>query len=68
MLQAVHLLLAFKLFVVVVGVDSRWLERSLREHYPNLLVEPEHYLEKIFQIPFMLRRMTCTVTVTSLTG
>jgi KAP family P-loop domain len=25
-LQAVHLLLAFKLFVVVVGVDSRWLE------------------------------------------
>jgi hypothetical protein len=57
-LQAVHLLLAFKLFVVVVGVDSRWLERSLRAHYQNLLEEPGSYLEKIFQIPFMLRQMT----------
>jgi hypothetical protein len=28
-LQAVHLLLAFPLFVVVVGVDPRWLLRSL---------------------------------------
>jgi hypothetical protein len=30
-LQAVHLLLAFKLFVVVVGVDPRWLLHSLAE-------------------------------------
>jgi KAP family P-loop domain/Clp amino terminal domain, pathogenicity island component len=59
-LQAVHLLLAFPLFVVVVGVDSRWLERSLRAHYRNLLEEPDSYLEKIFQIPFMLRPMTLT--------
>jgi hypothetical protein len=59
-LQAVHLLLAFKLFVVVVGVDSEWLERSLRLHYPDLLGEPYSYLEKIFQIPFTLRRMTRT--------
>jgi hypothetical protein len=29
-LQAVHLLLAFPLFVVVVGVDSRWLLHSLQ--------------------------------------
>jgi KAP family P-loop domain len=57
-LQAVHLLLAFKLFVVVVGVDSRWLERSLQAHYKDLLEEPDSYLEKIFQIPFVLRRMT----------
>ena len=57
-LQAVHLLLAFKLFVVVVGVDSRWLQRSLEAHYRNLLEEPDSYLEKIFQIPFTLRRMT----------
>ena len=32
MLQAVHLLLAFKLFVVVVGVDPRWLLHSLTQH------------------------------------
>lgn len=31
-LQAIHLLLAFRLFVVVVGVDSRWLMHSLRLH------------------------------------
>jgi hypothetical protein len=38
-LEAVHLLLAFKLFVVVVGVDSRWMLRSLLERYPGLLVD-----------------------------
>ncbi len=31
-LQAVHLLLAFPLFIVVVGVDPRWLLRSLERH------------------------------------
>jgi hypothetical protein len=35
-LQAVHLLLAFPLFVVVVAVDSRWLAHSLASHYPAL--------------------------------
>lgn len=37
-LQAVHLLLAFKLFVVVVAVDSRWLLRSLEKSYPDFLI------------------------------
>jgi phospholipase C len=31
-LQAIHLLLYFRLFVVIVGVDSRWLLHSLRQH------------------------------------
>ena len=57
-LQAVHLLLAFKLFVVIVAVDSRWLERSLLAHYQGLLIEPQRYLEKIFQIPYTLQQMT----------
>jgi len=35
-LQAVHLLLAFELFVVVVAVDSRWLNHALTKHYPAL--------------------------------
>jgi hypothetical protein len=64
-LQAVHLLLAFPLFVVVVAVDSRWLSQSLQSHYGALLApdngyaqngglraSPQDYLEKIFQIPF----------------
>ena len=35
-LQAVHLLLAFDLFVVVVAVDARWLNHALVKHYPAL--------------------------------
>jgi cell division protein FtsB len=71
-LEAVYLLLAFKLFVVVVGVDSRWLLRSLERHYAGQLAEresgfsddeaywmstPQNYLEKIFQVPFSIRPM-----------
>jgi hypothetical protein len=71
-LQAVHLLLAYPLFVVVVGVDARWLLNSLTLHYKELgiaaadawsrgkedqIVSPQHYLEKIFQIPYVLRPM-----------
>jgi len=36
-LEAIHLLLAFELFVVVVGVDIRWAARSLAEKYPHHL-------------------------------
>lgn len=36
-LQAIHLLLAFPLFVVVVAVDARWLSQSLQAHYQSLL-------------------------------
>ncbi len=65
-LQAVHLLLAFPLFVVVVAVDSRWVERSLERHYSGMLRQdkgsaaaagPRDYLEKIFQIPFWVEPM-----------
>jgi hypothetical protein len=72
-LQAVHLLLAMDLFVVVVGVDPRWLLRSLRRRYRAVLgaaavaasdrdlgfseSTPQNYLEKIFQVPFVLPGM-----------
>ena len=70
-LQAVHLLLAFDLFVVVVAVDPRWLERSLNEAYnpggddgnwdfkalPRHRFSAHNYMEKIFQIPFSLPEM-----------
>ena len=32
-LQLVHMLLAFELFVVVVAVDARWVEESLKKNY-----------------------------------
>lgn len=69
-LQAVHLLLAFDLFIVVVGVDARWLERSLQDTYDPVAdvqadarvrrhaFDAHNYLEKIFQIPFALGGLT----------
>ena len=71
-LEAVHLLLALPLFVVVVAVDSRWLLRSLEIHYHALgqpaaaeadeywVATPQNYLEKIFQIPYAVRPMAST--------
>ncbi len=73
MLEAVHLLLALDLFVVVVAVDSRWLVRALQVHYQDLLTAadggegdglrsstPQSYLEKIFQITYALGPMNPT--------
>jgi hypothetical protein len=37
MLEAVHLLLAVPLFVVVVAIDPRWLLRSVALHYRDIL-------------------------------
>ena len=63
-LRAVHLLLAFELFVVIVAVDSKWLLHSL-SGYSKAFREggewrstPLNYLEKIIQIPFVLEAMT----------
>lgn len=64
-LEAVHLLLALNLFVVVVGVDQRWLSRALEEKLhlkasnPGTggTATPKDYLEKIFQIPIRLGRL-----------
>lgn len=58
-LQAVHLLMAFPLFVVVVAVDVRWLEKALTSRHAQLeageSADPgsagaREYLEKIFQL------------------
>jgi hypothetical protein len=67
-LQAVHLLLAFPLFAVVVGVDQRALRQSLSRQFRGLLTQdaassellatPLDYLEKIFHIPFHLPLLT----------
>lgn len=64
-LEAVNLLMAFPLFIVVVGVDPRWVKIALEAKYQKqftlnteeegLRVSPSNYLEKIFQIPFRLK-------------
>lgn len=76
-LQAVHLLLSFPLFVAVVAVDSRWVSKSLEAHYAALLSEggkdfggasANDYLEKIFQIPYWVRPMTKDTSVAFLSS
>jgi hypothetical protein len=68
-LQAVNMLLTFRLFVVVVAVDARWLTRSLEKRYPDFFgvtngggkagrATAADYLEKIFQVPYWVPRMT----------
>ncbi|HCA09883.1 P-loop NTPase fold protein [Chryseobacterium sp.] len=62
-LEAVNLLMAFPLFVVVVGVDARWIKNSLyKKHAIHFdytssqeVIDASNYLEKIFQIPFHLK-------------
>lgn len=72
-LEAVNLLMAFPLFVVVAGVDSRWIRNALlRKHAIQFNglhgglgaggaeLDPSDYLEKIFQVPFHLKEPTDT--------
>lgn len=68
-LEAMKLLLALPHFVVIVGVDSRWLFRSLEVRFEQMLrradgaqpdpggTTPQSYLEKIFQYSLVLRPM-----------
>lgn len=61
-LQAIHLFLNFPLFIVVAGVDTRWMEASLKKELGGLVngesgATPQDYLEKIFQIPYWTRAM-----------
>ncbi len=65
-LEAVNLLMAYPLFVVVVGVDPRWVKNALiKKHQMQFvksnqstdmeMIDPSSYLEKIFQVPFNLK-------------
>lgn len=68
-LQAVHLMLAFRLFVVVVAVDMEWVEAAVASSIEFAGQDSENedvknkarreraieYLSKIFQLPFWLK-------------
>ncbi|WP_197523289.1 P-loop NTPase fold protein [Actinokineospora pegani] len=58
-LEAVHLLLAMDLFVVVLGVDPGWLQRSVDARHRDSVRDgsAERYLEKVITIPFALPAM-----------
>ncbi|WP_406823959.1 P-loop NTPase fold protein [Pedobacter sp. KACC 23697] len=63
-LQAVNLLLAYELFVVVVGVDTAWMTKSLSVTLEQLhenngeKISPLNFIEKIFQIPYNLKPLS----------
>jgi len=64
-LQAVHLFLSFPLFAAMVGVDTRWMETSLKQQLGELVsgkngATPRDYLEKIFQIPYWSKALQPT--------
>jgi KAP family P-loop domain len=72
-LEAVHLLFSFEMFVVLIAVDTRWLEQSLRIKYRQLLgrsdtAAPRDYLEKIIQVPLHLVSLEPNMVRTMITG
>jgi hypothetical protein len=72
-LEAVHLLFSFEMFVVLIAVDTRWLEQSLRIKYRQLLgrsatATPRDYLEKIIQVPLHLVPLDEDMVRTMITG
>jgi hypothetical protein len=82
-LEAVHLLLAFQQFVVVVAVDQRWLRSALLHQLPALREAPEipsgadghedrptaqDYVEKIFQLPLWVQPVKSAERANVVTG
>lgn len=59
-LEAVQLLLNTKLFIVILGLDTRYVTRALEKEYKEILQhegDPSglDYIEKIIQIPYRVR-------------
>ena len=82
-LEAVHLLLAFQQFVVVVAVDQRWLRSALIQQLPALNETPDiptcvggredrptaqDYVEKIFQLPLWVQPVNAAERAKVVTG
>ncbi|NKX53330.1 P-loop NTPase fold protein [Arthrobacter mobilis] len=80
-LEAVHLLLAFPMFAVVVAVDSHWLSAALKDQLhalrarsprgagaPDRPPTPADYLEKIFQLPFRVPALPAAARARMLHG
>ncbi|GAA2223177.1 hypothetical protein GCM10010413_15180 [Promicromonospora sukumoe] len=70
-LHAVALLQSIPLFIVIVSVDPRWLRRSVEQHnneifrlaevheqLGSVVGDPLSFLDKIFQIPYALPKLT----------
>ena len=62
-LEAVQLLVKTPLFIAVIAIDERYINRALAKHYQGVLSpqgrpSPADYLEKIIQIPYRVTPIT----------
>ena len=62
-LEAVQLLVKNRLFIAVIAIDERYINRALAKHYQGVLSpqgrpSPADYLEKIIQIPYRVTPIT----------
>lgn len=61
-LQSIQLLLSTELFVVTIGVDTKWINNSIESVYGDILEEGDklfaiNYIEKIIHIPFWIEEL-----------
>ncbi len=62
-LEAVQLLVKNRLFIAVIAIDERYINRALAKYYQGVLSRqgrpsPADYLEKIIQIPYRVTPIT----------
>lgn len=66
-LQAIHLLLSTNLFIVIMAVDTKWINKCIASKYSQMLSEDNdtdknlfaiNYLEKIIHLPYWLKKMS----------
>jgi hypothetical protein len=72
-LEAVQLLLKTKLFVVVLGLDTRYVTRALEKAYEGILMaqgEPSglDYIEKIIALPYRVHKVAPEAVARFLAG
>jgi hypothetical protein len=72
-LEAVQLLLKTKLFVVVLGLDTRYVTRALEKAYEGILMaqgEPSglDYIEKIIALPYRVHKVAPEMVARFLAG
>ncbi|WP_413174059.1 P-loop NTPase fold protein [Anabaena azotica] len=70
-LEAIQLLLKTEIFIIVLGIDDRYIGRTLEHIYRGVLKRggtPSgvDYLEKIIQIPYRMRPISKNITATYL--
>lgn len=74
-INAIHLLLFSRLFMVVVAVDIRWISKCLLVEYEQLFAGDSNsaastydYLEKIFQIPIRIQQINSKERIAYIRG